>query len=66
MKWKSIDTAPKDGTRILLWLEPHKMAEILRWNALGQFWVTDADRPVNVATPTHWMALPQPPADNEG
>lgn len=71
--WQPIETAPKDGTDILLypslWDRPCDMG---RWNddiyakRPSPYW----DRPFpasrgacRAATPTHWMSLPQPPED---
>ena len=69
MDWQPIETAPKDGTVIDLWIhypehDRNARAADVRWNAdvgewqhgnfhLGQY----MHRP----TPTHWMPLPPPP-----
>ena len=57
-RWQPIETAPKDGTRILLWLEPTRIAMPFAWQD-GR-WMGD-DYPLNMATPTHWMPIPPPP-----
>ena len=51
--WQPIDTAPKDGSRVLTWTKdgPHFMSwyfELSRW--VG----------ITTAQPTHWMPLPNP------
>lgn len=69
--WQPIATAPKDGTRILLWLcfryrnqEPR--VEIAKWHQpankmVAGFWAT----PIR-GEPTHWMPLPEPPGRDGG
>jgi hypothetical protein len=60
--WQLIETAPKDGTRILAWDGLCMM--VLWWGSGGWYdaqWVTvhlDNNRPF---APTHWMPLPEPP-----
>ena len=64
--WWPIETAPKDGTDILLsaWEEDGSY-----WNATGSWWIdrffffySSLDDPVLLCfTPTHWMHLPEPP-----
>jgi hypothetical protein len=64
MKWQRIETAPKDGTKVLLWdgmittgewcENPHP------WND-GKWWIEGGQITGN---PTHWMPLPEKP-ENE-
>jgi hypothetical protein len=61
-EWKPIETAPKDGTRALLWIEPTEIAMPFAWD--GERWMGD-DYPLNMAWPTHWMPLPAPPEKSE-
>lgn len=66
-RWQSIETAPKDGTLILVYdgSEPMTVTweEFFGWqdNARGSYWGFTA---------THWMPLPEPPtaarASHEG
>jgi hypothetical protein len=68
--WEPIETAPKDGTDILvalhLWNDPTKphTFEVVAWD--GEEWASDS---YPVYPPTHWRPLPKPPvssASNEG
>lgn len=65
--WQPIDTAPKDGTRILCFWDGGcvitKWDERLRfagWQMPPMMTVRAADR--SAWFPTHWMPLPEPPA----
>ena len=74
MDWQPIETAPKDGTDILVWgsiemssrSRPHVGTEdIIRvcWSQGGESWVvTSVQADGWVPEPTHWMPLPAPPA----
>lgn len=77
MEWQPIETAPRDGSAVLLYQKkPH--AEVARyesdtneievgfyseegWRVFG-FHGDESERDF---APTHWMPLPQPPADNQ-
>jgi hypothetical protein len=52
-RWQPIDTAPQDGTRVLLWAEGK--CRVGNWI----YYPADANNPV---APTHWMPLPEPPS----
>ena len=56
MTWQSMDTAPKDGSEILLW-DAGKFAVVGYWNVLSSHWTTGD----YVLVPTHWMPLPEAP-----
>lgn len=66
-EWKTIESAPKGGSRILVWpvfKRSHKGPQITyqivmvaRWNANG-YWIMEEGRS---SRPTHWMHLPEPP-----
>ena len=62
MEWKLIETAPKDGARILLRGKSGRHSdgfwESKAYNGNG-CWVW----PYIHANPTHWMPLPDPPVD---
>lgn len=64
MKWQPIETAPKDGTKILLGCPASRgysgVVEKCYWhkwdNGKGKWWDW-----VTPDKPTHWMPLPTPP-----
>ncbi|WP_367079153.1 DUF551 domain-containing protein [Luteitalea sp.] len=70
MTWQPIETAPKDGTPVLVYFPEIGVWEV-RWSTDvfdDGFWcVSDnkfEDRPLRgwIENPTHWMPLPAPPA----
>ena len=61
-EWQPISTAPKDGTRVLLYWPYWD-----QWPVVGMFdrfqrWVTEMAVSTEGPGPTHWMPLPAPPA----
>lgn len=67
MEWKPIETAPKDGTDVLLFANDSIAIAAWQtdWPNRGE-WATGyscADYgDYYVKNPTHWMSLPEPPA----
>jgi hypothetical protein len=69
--WQDIASAPKDGTRMLLWLSaPWSKVECARWYEPWHNWQVgclpaDPGREeitgIGSAVPTHWRPLPAPP-----
>lgn len=69
--WQPIETAPKDGTHVLLWFEWHDLPVVGDFR-YGRWWSVHSlggnlPRPngmdwEEVMRPTHWMPLPLPPA----
>lgn len=60
MGWQPIETAPKDGTRILVFRENedgHEQKRIgVDYFKRGVWWLSRTQM-----RPTHWMPLPEPP-----
>lgn len=73
-EWQPIETAPKDGTVIIVWTN-HDEVEVTSWYQTKGYGYepvpgTEFFREVrgkvlyegwNGNTPTHWMPLPEPP-----
>ena len=64
--WKPIESAPRDGTPVLVWLKKtslgsHVHAAMLRPkgkpSTIGHHFQFD------VGEPTHWMPIPDPPEE---
>ncbi|MCD1644148.1 DUF551 domain-containing protein [Aurantimonas coralicida] len=55
--WRSIETAPNDGTEVLLW---DGACALCYWdNSLG--WLENSRDSMVSGEFTHWMPLPTPP-----
>ena len=66
MEWQPIETAPKDGTEILLFCDgPFKDIGLCYWrdDHVMTGWTWGLEQPFNFAT--HWMPLPAPPSNAE-
>lgn len=62
MEWQPIETAPKDGTPVLLYATPRM--EVGYWNvAVTDVGITGWYPSMYWRRPTHWMPLPEPPED---
>ena len=72
MKWQPIETAPKDGSMILVCL-PRIMNLIVRasYSTVHGYWKTDHKTDGGIASPTFfhagdfWMPLPDPPTSTK-
>ena len=62
--WQPIETAPKDGTRVLLHYVHKNFTKIGAWDAGCRYW--SADQWFHERPPTHWMPLPAPLATQGG
>lgn len=65
--WQPIETAPKNGTHVLLY---HKGGSIAsgRWGKPFHMWLSsyrpsDTECDLETPQPTHWMPLPPPPKE---
>ncbi len=70
-KWQTIKTAPKDGTRILLYCEGCVIEGYFYQNYTRKGWdvVILSSHGCGCCSgdleePTHWMPLPQPPEED--
>ncbi len=69
--WQPIETAPKDGSEVLLYLGPpwngiEKAAWYVHWGnwqagGIPSDTARDELYGIGAAVPTHWMPLPPPP-----
>ena len=61
MTWQPIETAPRDGTEILIWEKEFEAFSVGCFLGDEPFWYgfTYKDR----VNPTHWMPLPEPPEE---
>ena len=60
MTWKPIKTAPKDGTRILIFVQD--IIVTIHWD--GYDWAGEDGIGDWEPTPAYWMSLPKPPPLN--
>lgn len=66
MEWQPIVTAPRDGTRLLLWTGNMSTTGMI-WSTTVGWW----DKEIchkwihgSSVDPTHWMPLPAPPCSD--
>lgn len=67
MQWRPIETAPKDGTPLLLlWPDAAEKMAVMWWDDYCGGWMGyyDGINPGRMP-PTHWMPLPPPPKGAE-
>lgn len=61
-EWRPIETAPMDGTRVLVADEDVGWMAVARnWPCNGGAWIEDAASGMKLNPPSHWMPLPLPP-----
>ena len=58
--WQPIETAPKDGTRILLW-DTDEVVIAEGWQIAVVNMLSGLKHYEAAFNPTHWMPLPEPP-----
>lgn len=58
VQWQPIDTAPTDGTNVLVLLKSGSVMQAEFWD----FWMPVYFSATKIE-PTHWMPLPPPPAE---
>ena len=63
--WKPIETAPKDGTIVDLWVGSERIADCyFEREAWRHWWIGGFDQMDSVkidGEPSHWMQIPSPP-----
>jgi hypothetical protein len=62
-EWRPIDTAPKDGTEIDIWMSGFRYPNSY-WGKVEQAWLdVDGEKLYDIffEEPTHWMPEPDPP-----
>lgn len=59
--WKPIETAPKDGSKILLFLMHGNGCVVAYWRKAHKTWDIPMHMVEICGTPTHWMPLPEEP-----
>lgn len=58
--WQPIETAPKDGTEILLFVDPKP--QVGAWHPKAKDWIDQSwEYFFQGPGPTHWMPLPEAP-----
>jgi hypothetical protein len=62
-QWQPIETAPKDGTEIIVWDAEYRHSYFARCNSKGEVYWDELYGPLENAT--HWMPLPEPPKVTE-
>ena len=66
-EWQPIETAPKDGTEVLVTLHEYgdptkrRLYEVARYSERGAGWYGPSAHSPKLYDPTHWMLLPEPP-----
>lgn len=64
-EWQPIETAPRDGTEVLIYCPPGEHYEGMYTAAydtlMGGCWTDNARRTLWPLPATHWMPLPSPP-----
>lgn len=65
MEWKTIDSAPKDGTRFLSYDGKLKVVSWQKSDHNGFYFFEGPYYEGRPTFPTHWMPLPPPPQAQE-
>ena len=64
MTWQPIETAPRDGTRVLMIRAGEQAAWVGSWNLYGTdngWWDDARELDLKERPPTYWQPLPDPP-----
>jgi hypothetical protein len=63
-EWRPIETAPKDGTRIYLWLADEGFEQTATWRNIDDWegwWLWEWDCGADIHDITHWTPSLMPP-----
>jgi hypothetical protein len=61
-EWQPIETAPKDGTPVLVFVpKAWGKHDEIHVGKQRRFWVVGNQFYFDIGNPTHWMPLPEPP-----
>lgn len=60
-EWQPIETAPKDGTAIILSAYSGALDRMVSWDGRWSDWGGVWTHHGRISQPTHWMPLPTPP-----
>lgn len=61
-EWQTIESAPKDGTHILVYI-PDAKREVTEVKWMGSYWRNSFS--IRSLSPIAWMPLPPPPTSTE-
>lgn len=64
-EWQPIETAPKDDSNILLWIDQEPEVCAGRWSSLVRNWVAAGTNELFYYEPTHWMTPPDGPKETK-
>ena len=65
-KWQPIETAPKDGTKVLIFVMGKNVMQA-SYSRCNEYWIDCwCSNMSGVYSPTHWQPLPKPPKEDEG
>jgi hypothetical protein len=59
-EWQPIETAPRDGTRVIV-ADTDVWMTCARFWPCNMHWIEDAASGLRLNEPTHWMPAPPPP-----
>lgn len=59
--WQRIETAPKDGTEVLVWVAAKRKRMVMSFDRKWAAWITSPGR--YSYQPTFWMPLPPTPVE---
>ena len=63
-EWVSMDSAPRDGTRILAWIPTYGVVHMIYFDtASNLFRIAFDEHLLRDEVPTNWMPLPEPPTE---